>query len=338
MVTMKLHSMFAVLALAPIALGAQALLPSYTPERQVSGVIHVWGSPQMGDLLQLDEQGFVQLQPAVHFDNELKSTLTSVAGVYTGRAEIGLLGREIWPTEVQAFASVAGHPPMVVDVATGSFDVPKATFALMVFVPRSNPIASLSMNQLERIFSSGDRAIRTWGELGLKGEWKNRPLHLYGFNRDNDKSQIFAQMVFRKDERWNCGLHEINNATSAPIAVDAGQLIVRAVAGDPDGIGISNVHYATPEVKALALSTPDHREPIAATRATVADRSYPLTRAVSMVVDGDATHPPGAAVVEFLRYVLSRQGRDAVVKEGNYLPLPTPTALRELEQLPHASR
>jgi phosphate transport system substrate-binding protein len=321
------------LTLAMSASAQSAELTEYQPVHAVTGTIRIWGSPQMGDLLRLYEQGFAQLQPAVRFDNDLKSTITAVAGVYTGRAEIGLLGREIWPTEVQAFASVAGHAPMAIDVATGSFDVPKATFALMVFVPKANPVTNLSTEQLERIFAASDRPLRTWGELGLTGAWASRPIHLYGFNIDNDKSQIFSQLVFRKDQRWNAALHEFNNAG----ALDAGQLIVQAVAGDPDGIGISNVHYATPAVKALALSTSDQAKPITPSRETVANRSYPLTRAVYMVVDSDAAHPPNTAVAEFLRYVLSRQGAQAVLQEGNYLPLPPAVALRQLQLLPPVS-
>jgi phosphate transport system substrate-binding protein len=287
----------------------------------------------MGDLLLLYEHGFAQRQPAVHFENDLKSTISAVAGVYAGSAEIGLLGREIWPAEAKAFESAQGRPPYLIDIATGSFDVPKATFALMIVVPNSNPIASLSMGQLERIFADGDHRIRRWGELGLRGEWANRPIHLYGFSADNDKSRIFAQLVFHAGERQSRSLHEFANTT-----LDAGQLIVEAVADDPYGIGISNVHYSTPKVKALALSTLDHTAPITPTREKVEDRTYPLTRAVYMVVNADASHPPDAAVLEFLRYVLSRQGQQAVTQEGNYLPLPSPVANRQLKELSRISR
>jgi phosphate transport system substrate-binding protein len=322
---------------AGIAAVQNAELPEYTAAKQVSGTIHICGSPQMADLLKLYEQGFVKVQPAVHFENDLKSTLTAVSGVYTGRADIGLLGREIWPGEFQTFESIKGHAPTVIDIATGSFDVPKATFALMIFVPKSNPITSLSTEQLERIFAANDASsnspIRTWGDLGLKGQWATRPVHLYGFKVDNDKSQIFSQLIFSKGERWNPALNEFSNA-AGPNGADAGELIVRAVANDPGAIGISNVHYATPNVKALALATPAQRIPVAPTRESVANRSYPLARAVYMVVDNDAAHRPSVAVIEFLRYALSRQGQQAVMQEGNYLPLPAEIALRQLRQLP----
>jgi phosphate transport system substrate-binding protein len=322
-----------VAALTAIALAQTARLPNYKPTHHVSGTVRICGSPQMGDLLKLYEQDFAKLQPAVQFDDALKSTLTAVSGVSMGNADIGLLGREIWPNEVQAFTSATGHAPIVIDIATGSYDVPKATFALMVFVPAANPIASLSTAQLARIFAAGDNTIRTWGELGLTGDWTARPIHPYGFTVDNDKSQIFSQLIFVPGQRWNPALHTFANFP-APAATDAGELILQAVAGDPNAIGISNVHYAAAAVKPLALSTHAHPTPIAPTRVNVATRTYPLTRAVYMVISSNTTHPPTPAVLEFLHYVLSRQGQEAVIGEGNYLPLPRQVALRELRRLP----
>ena len=323
-----------------VAHAQSAELPVYTPAQQISGNISIWGSPQMGDLLLLYERGFTAMQPAVRFQNDLKSTITAVAGVYTGRADIGLLGREIWPTEVQAFASVKGHPPIVIDIATGSFDVPKATFALMIFVPRANPLAGVSTLELRRLFAAlpegaAERSIVHWGDLGLKGAWATRPVHLYGFDIDNDKAQIFRQLVFRKGERWSPALHEFSEFSNqvGPPAVDAGRSIIEAVSTDPDGIGISNVFYATPAVKVLPLSTPEHPIAVAPTRASVANRSYSLTRAVYMVVNRDPGQPLSPAMREFLRFVLSRQGQQAVLQEGNYLPLSPQIASRELAQI-----
>ena len=321
-------------ALCAVAAAARVMAqmpPPYEAKEQVSGEIRTWGSPQMSELLHAYEEGFRKVQPGVTFSDELKSTITAVAGVYTGRADIGLLGREIWPIEEQAFESVEGHPATVIDIATGSFNVPKATFALMVMVPRANPIASLSVAQLERIFGRDgvqDR-VKTWGELGLTGAWAQRPVHLYGFASDNDKAQIFAKLVFKRGERWSCDLHEAVNAGS----VDAGEAIVRAVAADPDGIGISNVFYASSGVKALPLSTAGRAPAIEPTRENVGKRVYPLTRAVYMVLNVDQAHPQSAAAREFLRFVLSEQGRDAVIKEGNYLPLTRDVANAERKKL-----
>jgi len=328
-----LHAALALLLAFPAAAVTQnPELRDYTASRQVGGTIRICGSPQMQELLNIYEDGFGKVQPLVHFDNQLTSTLTAVEGVYTGRADIGLLGREIWPKETQAFEFRTGHAPTVIDVATGSYDVPKATFALMVLVPKSNPIAAISIRQLERVFASSDRPIRTWGELGLSRKWAKRPIHLYGFTTDNDKSQIFSQLVFAPKEPWSPILKSFSNAPGLS-GTDAGAQIVQAIASDPDAIGISNIHYATPTVKALAISTQDHPAPIPPTRENVASRIYPLTRAVYMILDVDPEHPTNTALIEFLRYVLSRQGQEDVNREGNYLPLPARVAQGQLRSL-----
>jgi phosphate transport system substrate-binding protein len=307
-------------------------LPAYVPTQQVSGTIRIAGSPQMAELLRFYEEGFHREQPSVVFVDDLKSTLTAVSDVSRGHADIGLLGREIWPKEVEDFETSLGHLPLVIEVATGSYDVPKATFALMIMVPKENPISSLSLGQLAAIFGEGPgtRQIHTWGDLGLEEKWASQPIHLYGFLVDNDKSQIFSQLVFKRGEIWNKTFQGFANA---PSGRDAGQLIVDAVASDPDAIGISNVHYSTPAVKAIALSTPSHAAPIEPSRENVANTTYPLTRAVYAVVNRDAAHPISPAVREFLLFILSRQGQVAVEKEGNYLPLTPATAQMQLEMI-----
>ena len=306
--------------------------PLYVPSRQLSGVIRTWGSPQMGDLLKRYEDSFRAYQPGVQFEDQLHSTITAVAGVYTGRAEIGLLGREIWPVEEQAFESVTGHPPTMIDVATGAYDVPKATFALMIFVHRSNPLASITTEQLERTFGSSEKPIRRWADLGAKGSWAGHTIHLYGFTTDNDKAVIFRNRIFSQKTHWNCKLREFANGPGAD-GLDAGELIIRAVAKDPYGIGISNIHYATKEVRAVPLAPSATAPPITPSRENVAARIYPLTRAVFFVLDRSADRPLSEATSEFLKYVLSRQAAADVLREGNYLPLPPKSANDERNRL-----
>jgi phosphate transport system substrate-binding protein len=308
-------------------------LPPYASRQQVTGVIRTWGSPQMGDLLKRYEEGFRKVQPSVHFEDTLKSTVSAVAGVYADRADIGLLGREIWPSEVQAFESVKGHAPATIEVATGAYDIPKATYALMIFVHRSNPMKGLSLEQLDRIFgyAAGRKPVHTWGDLGLKGIWAKRKIHLYGFSTENDKALIFSRIVFHEGTRWNCDLREYSNASGPPV-VDAGELILRDLAKDPVGIGISNIHYATQDVKVMPLSTVDNESYVAPTRDNIASRRYPLSRAVYIVFDPNAGHFVNPIILEFLRYILSSQGQEDVLHDGTYLPL-TPGIVEEQRRL-----
>ena len=313
----------AVLLIATLIAGPAASQNLTLARKARAGTVHIWGSPQMGELLKLYEQGFQQLYPNVRFENSLSSTVSAVAGIYTKRAQIGLLGREIWPTEAEAFTSVAGHPPMALQVATGSYDVPKATFALMIFVQDSNPIASLTVPQLRKIFGAASdktRPIHTWGELGLTGVWAHRPIHLYGFRKENDKAQIFSRIVFGGQTEWSCSLIAFDSG-AGDNHQDAGERIVQAIAADPNGIGISNVHYMKENVRVIPLAGNANETPVMPTRATVATRQYPLSRAVYMVIDPSDDSQSGRLAKMFLRYVLSAQGIADAAKQSDYLPL-----------------
>ena len=126
-------------------------LRPFHPGLSMPGTIRCWGSPQMAPLLSLWEEDFRRFHPEITFANNLKSTVSAIAGVYTGVADVGVLGRTIWPTETMAYQTVTGLSPIGIEVATGSFDEPKATFALGVFVHRTNPLTRLTTSQLEAI-------------------------------------------------------------------------------------------------------------------------------------------------------------------------------------------
>ena len=175
-------------------------LPVYEPPLQVSGVIRVWGSTEMAGVLRKWEQGFHSHQPQVRFDDHLYGTASSIAGLYTGVADISLLGRDIWPIERTAFESVFHYESTGIQVATGSYNLPKAAYALVVYVNKANPLSQLTLEELAGVFGVPEvkesRSVRSWGDLGLAGEWSSSPIHIYSFDYDNDKSLFFRRAVF----------------------------------------------------------------------------------------------------------------------------------------------
>jgi phosphate transport system substrate-binding protein len=292
-------------------------VPQAVAPPSASQEIRLWGSPQMAGLLRVWEADFQSQHPEVRFVNELKSTLSAVPGVYTGRAEIGALGREIWPGELEAFHSVLGHDPLVLPAAAGSFDIPKATFALMVFVHRTNPLTAISLDQLNAAFFASPDVPRepAWRDLGLRSIWAGKPVHLYGFEVENDKAMIFRNKVAHTGTLWSDRLHQFANTGG----VDAGQRILDALAHDPNGLAISNIHYANRQVKPLAILV--NGKAVLPTRDTVSSQLYPLSREVYLVADAATL---STLAREFLTYVASAAGQQAVQRAGDYLPLSDP--------------
>src|SRR5262245_2345600 len=177
---------------ALLSVNAQSLdsLPAYQPEQIVTGTLRLWGhsSPGtdfMGKLVKLWQEGFRRHHPGIQFDNRMYGTASAMGALYTGAGDLAILGREIWPAEIEAFTRVMRYAPLGIDIATGSLDIRNMDFALNVYVHKNNPLAKLTLTQVDAVFGSehlrGARNIRTWGELGLTGEWKDQPIRVYGF-------------------------------------------------------------------------------------------------------------------------------------------------------------
>ena len=326
--------------------GAVDLPPAYRPDRTVSGSIRIWGHGAydrkrdfIGALVRAWERGFQHYEPGVRFENHLVGTAAAIGALYTGRGDLALMGREIWPPEIAAFQEVFGYPPTGVDVVTGSFDVRNRDYALVVFVHEGNPIKGLTLAQLRALFAVSDPAgahsPRTWGDLGLAGQWRHRPIHLYGLPISRGFARFFEQRVFAGDELWRPSLREFADLKgSKGGATDGGQRMLDAMAGDPDSIGYAGMLYQNPGVRPVALADEAGEPYVAPTRDSVMDHSYPLTRKVTMFLNRPPGKPVDPKLREFLRYVLSRQGQQAVLSDGRgYLPVLAPAAARQLEKL-----
>lgn len=309
---------------------------AYRPGTQVSGTIRSWGSAQMAELMALWERGFQRYHPAARFEDKLNGTVSGMGGLYGGAADLSLMGREIWPAEVLAYEQSTGRPVSGVQVAIGSFDVPTKADAVVVFVHRENPIPAVTLSQLRAIFGCGGtskKTLQTWGELGVAGPLADKPVHVYGYKPDNAAAIFFKNTVLKQLE-WSCGITTFANQTGHDgKRIDSGELILDALKADTSGIAISNPHYASPAVKAVALAFKDGT-PIPPTKEAVAGGAYPLARAVYIFFNRDPGKQPDLRIREFLRYVLSSEGQQDVSREGAYLPLPENVRWAQLSQIP----
>ncbi len=229
--------------------------------------------------------------------------------------------------EVAGYTRVMKHKPFPLEVMTGSFANADKSVALGIFVNRANPIEHLTFVQLDAIFGSehlrGEASnIRTWGELGLTGEWAHRPIQVYTGELDAAPAFYFSQQVMRGSLLWNDRLLHFDDLTRADGSVyEAQQRIVDALAEDPAGIALSGAGVRNPDVRLVPISAGDDGPYVAATPPTVQDRSYPLARSVWIYTNQAPGHPLDPRVREFLRFIFSREGQQLVQAEGGYLPL-----------------
>lgn len=316
-------------------------LPPYKSQQQVSGVIRMTGSNYIADshIGEYWVSAFKKFQPEVTFEFNLKTPSSAVFALFLNAGDVDP-SRKITFEDLLAYERSTNADPVEIQYATGSFDVPGWSPAFGIFVNQANPIGKLTMAQLEAIFGAErtgawegttwhpERArtaaqnVRTWGQLGLKGEWADKPIHVYGVNLRYHQAIRFEDQVMHGSAKWNPELREYANfgKPDGTLAIGA-SMMVEDLAKDPYGICYSEENFKVNGVKLLSLAPGDSDHYVPLTRENVHDRSYPLYDAVYLYANGSAEKPMDPKVKEFLRFVLSREGQEAIAKDGKYLPL-----------------
>lgn len=300
--------------------------------------IRNWGNNEMRPLLTRWETAFQKTHPFIRFENKLFGPASALAGIYTGVADLSWAGHELWKEESMGFEWVFQYKPLGIEVATASLDVHQNGAALVVFVHKDNPLKKLTLAQVDAIFGSehrrGGKTIRTWGDLGLAGEWATQPVRPYGYDAETEAAAFFRQSVLKDSYKWACNLTEFRNVQRQDGSIiDAGPEILNALSTDRYGIAYSKLKGRTESVKPIALAASDEGpfwEPIPN---NIQQRHYPLSRVMMVYLNRAKGKPIEPALKEFLVYVLSADGQRQVIEEGGYFPLTPESVARQLRAL-----
>jgi len=316
-----------------LAVLVRAAEPPLVVSPQATGVLRVTGNPEMVAIVARWAAVFQRDHAGVRIEAHLTGSDTGIAALSTARADIALLGRAPTSSEVQAFEWIFRYKPAQVEIMTGSLGHPGHSPALVLFVHRDNPLAQLTLAQVDAIFGTEHRLlpanIRTWGQLGLTGAWADKTIQLYGPDAMSGTGRFFRHAVLNDSRMINWDAFTEFSDTEIPRVAthDAGRQILTALAADRYGLAVANLGFPQPGVRSLAL------DGILATQDSLIARQYPLTRSVLAYFN----RKPGASmdplVGEFLRYILSAAGQQEVTRAGTYLPLTPKVATEQARRL-----
>lgn len=332
-------------------------LPPYAKSQRVTGVLRIAGTP-LEDLVGRLANAFRGYHAQVRLSAYLINTSQAFAGLVTGTADIGLMGHRQWRNGFQAFQAQFGYAPLEIRFASGSYDDPQGTTpGLMFIVNQANPLAGLTLDQIDGIYgaartggwvngqwsTAGARGpegnLRTWGQLGLPGEWANRPIRLYGSDVTlSNWADLIERECFHGGTKWNPALQE---APRADIGTKAqgktrDQLILEAVERDPSAIGFifqRVVNANQGKVRVLPLAARAGAPFVAPGAPTFFDGSYPLHNGAYLYLNRPPGQPLGAREAEFVRFILSREGQEIIAASRLFVPLDAAQAKSELAKL-----
>lgn len=318
----KTSVLVAVVSVVSAGVGAQVMtvdpaLPRYEKQVAVSGNLNSVGSDTMNNLLTLWAEGFRRHHPTVKVQVEGKGSSTAPPALIAGTAQLGPMSREMKPSEEDAIEEKYGFGPTQIRTALDT---------VAVYVNKDNPIPALSLPELDAMYSKTRKGgyphdITTWGQLGLKGTWVGRPISLYGRNSASGTYGFFKDLALFKGDYKDTVKEQPGSAS-----------VVQGVSEDLYGIGYSGIGYRTSGVRLVPISEKTGGTPYEPAYEYAVDGRYPLARYLYIFIVADPRKPVDPLTREFLRYVLSREGQEIVIKDG-YLPVPPKVAREELAKL-----
>jgi len=307
--------------LSGVTLSAQVAvdpaLPEYKAVAGVSGTITSVGSDTLNNLMTLWAEGFRAIYPNVQVAIEGKGSATAPPALIAGTAAFGPMSREMKQKEIDEFEARFGYKPTA---------LPTSIDMLAVYVHRDNPIAGLTLPQVDALFSKSRKLghptdLTVWGQLGLGDAWGTLPVSLYGRNAASGTYGYFKEHALGKGDYKDAVKEQPGSSA-----------VVQGVATDKGGIGYSGIGYKTADVRAVPLAASAGGAFVPATPENAYTGEYPMARFLYVYVNAK----PGADLDplrrEFVRYIFSRQGQTDVVKDG-YFPVTAAIAQQALESV-----
>ncbi len=316
LLTTLFSAMMLCLCASVMAVEVDPELPNYKAVSGISGNLKSVGSDTLNNLMTYWSEGFRSKYPGVKTAIEGKGSSTAPPALIEGTAQFGPMSREMKAKEIEAFEKKFGYKPSVIRVAVDS---------LAVYVNKDNPIKCLSLQQVDGIFSktfkSGSKDIKKWGDLGLTGDWADRPISLYGRNSASGTYGYFKEVaLFHGD--YKDSVKEQPGSSS----------VVQGVASDKYAIGYSGVGYKTADVKAVPLAAKEGGQCFEADAKNAYSGDYPLARFLYIYLNKKPNQPLDPLMTEFIKFVLSKEGQQIVIKDGFY-PISKALADEDLQRL-----
>jgi phosphate transport system substrate-binding protein len=289
---------------ASVALVVPAVKSQSTPIIKIDGSSTVYPITEaVAEEFQIEKQGATQVTVGVSgTGGGFKKFCSGDAAV---RTDISNASRQIEEDEIAA-CKAAG---------VEYIEIPVAYDAITVVANPENPIESMTVEQLNKIWGpESEGKITNWNQVNP--EWPDGEFSLFGPGADSGTFDSFTDKIN--------GDEGASRTDYTPSEDD--NVLVQGVSSDPNALGYFGYSYYQEnqdQLKAIAID--NGQGAVAPTVETVRDGSYqPLSRQVYIYINAAAADKP--EVAEFVEFYLTNA--EALVPEVGSVPL-TPEGYQE---------
>lgn len=271
----------------------------------VYGSLSSVGSDTLATLISLWSERFKTAYPHVKFQIQASGSATAPQALTQGTATIGPMSRAMTASEISRFTQKYGYPPTALIVAVD---------AIAIYVEKNNPIESLTLKQVDALFSEtrfcgSSQKIDTWTDIGVTKFGENREVLLYGRNSASGTYDLFKKQALCEGD-FKATVNELPGSSS----------VVLSIASSVGGLGYAALGRFDENVKALSIGTQKQGNTVYIEPNTenITSGTYPFSRYLYIVVNKPPNEPLPVLERAFLTFILSDEGQKMVSENGYY--------------------
>ncbi|HCR18916.1 MAG TPA: phosphate-binding protein [Candidatus Latescibacteria bacterium] len=254
------------------------------------------GSDTLVNVAQAWAEAYSKISPDAAIAVSGGGSGTGIAAMINGTVDIANASRRMKRKEIE-LAKQRGQTPLEHIVG---YD------ALAIYLHPDNPIQSLSIAQLAKIYGRG-KAYNNWSDLGVEvPKCKSNEIVVVSRQNNSGTYVYFQKAVLGKKGKYRQGTLDMHGSKD----------VVDLVEKTPCAIGYSGLAYATDHVKMACIANEEGGPCVHPSVETASDRSYSIARPLFMYTNGE----PTGDIKKYLDWILSDEGQCIIVKKG-YAPV-----------------
>ena len=300
-------------------MGLTAELSQYESVSNLTGKLTSFGSGITTILVNRWAAEFSTIYPGVELNIHGGGTPEGLHALLEDKADLVPGGRLLSSSENEPFKAKFGYVPLQIMVALD---------AVAVYVNKNNPIAGLTLAQLDSIYSRdakrGGGRPEFWRDLGVTGPFGDKQISRVSLNRHSDNYLFFRDAIMKgADFGFDVDFEPVPSS------------LVQAPGADERVISFASVMFATARTRFVPLQAADGRYRLPTYQNTMTG-DYPLVRPMRIAFHRKPDGSLNPVAREFLRFAVSRRGQRIIALAGSFplTPQEQKDALRAIGETP----